>query len=221
MENHSLALALHILCGTVAIIAMALAYLVKKGPNFHAKIGRIYCYAMLGVCVSAIALFLLGSSTFLLLIALFSLYLVIVGWRFAMNRKGAVTRVDSALVMAGIAGGVSLLVMSAFIAVSESAPLGQTRAFAAVPMTFGIISILLAYQQHSTKKAGQNPRGKDRINLHVTYMGGGTISTVTAFTITVLGSSVFTWLGATLVGTPLLIWNQAGVRRGRIATDIR
>ena len=66
-------------------------------------------------------------------------------------------------------------------------------------------------------KEGKNPRDKKRINLHVTYMGAGTISTTTAFTITVLGSSVFTRLGSTVVGTPLLIWNQVGVNKGTIA----
>ncbi|HJL64985.1 MAG TPA: hypothetical protein QGF70_05300 [Candidatus Thalassarchaeaceae archaeon] len=220
MEAQYIALVFHILCGTIAIVTMILAFLTKKGPNSHAKIGRIYCYAMIGVCVTAIALFLFGSSAFLLLIAFFSLYLVLVGWRFAVNRKGAVTEIDNILVQFGVIGGAALLIMSAFIVNSDNAPFGRSKTFAAVPMIFGIISIALANQQHSLQKVGNNPRGKERINLHVTYMGAGTISTVTAFTITVLGSSIFTWLGATIVGTPLLIWNQVGVNKGTIAKSV-
>ena len=30
-------------------------------------------------------------------------------------------------------------------------------------------------------------------------------------------STVLTWLGATVIGTPLLIWNQLGVNKGTIA----
>ena len=66
----------------------------------------------------------------------------------------------------------------------------------------------------------KGPRGKQRIALHVTYMGAGTIATVTAFTITVFGSNVLTWLGATVIGTPLLTWNQIGVNKGKVASSV-
>ena len=220
MDAKSAVLWLHILCGAVAIVTMILAYITKKGPKMHAKVGRIYGYAMVGVGLTSIVLFLLGSSTFLLLIAFFSLYLVLVGWRFAVNRKGAITKFDNLLIKFGMIGGTALLLMAAFIASSGDAPFGLTKAFAAVPMTFGIISIALAYQQDTLQRDGSNPRGKQRISMHITYMGAGTISTVTAFTITVLGSSIFTWLGATIVGTPLLVWNQVGVNRGNVAKSV-
>ena len=217
MDAKATMLAIHIVCGFVALVTMVMAYLTKKGPAMHAKVGRIYGYAMVGVGLTAIVLFFLGASAFLLLIAFFSLYLVLVGWRFAINRKGEVSGVDTALIQLGMGGGVALLAMAVYIATAGDAPFGLSKAFAAVPITFGIISITLAFQQRTLQKEGKNPRGKKRINLHVTYMGAGTISTTTAFTITVLGSSVFTWLGATVVGTPLLIWNQVGVNKGTIA----
>jgi len=34
---------------------------------------------------------------------------------------------------------------------------------------------------------------------------------------TLFGSTIFTWLGATVIGTPLLVWNQLGVNKGTIA----
>ena len=240
MDAKSAVLWLHILCGAVAIVTMILAYITKKGPKMHAKVGRIYGYAMVGVGLTSIVLFLLGSSTFLLLIAFFSLYLVLVGWRFAVNRKGAITKVDNLLIKFGMIGGIALLLMAAFIASSGDAPFGLTKAFAAVPMTFGIISIALAYQQNTLQRDGSNPRGKQRISMHITYMGAGTISTVTAFTITVLGSSIFTWLGVLhyLYGTgkvaksvvdsdsnlqspSMIVWNQVEVNnRGNVAKSV-
>ena len=217
MGAKDIMLAIHILCGFVALVTMVMAYVTNKGPKFHAKVGRVYGLAMVGVGLTAIILFFLGASTFLLLIAFFSLYLVLVGWRFASNRKGEVSQVDKMLIQFGGLGGIALLGMSVFIATSGSAPFGQSKSFAAVPAAFGVISLALAYQQRTLQVEGSNPRGKKRISLHVTYMGAGTISTVTAFTITVFGSTVLTWLGATVIGTPLLIWNQLGVNKGTIA----
>ena len=217
MGAKDIMLAIHILCGFVALVTMVMAYITNKGPKFHARVGRVYGLAMVGVGLTAIILFFLGASTFLLLIAFFSLYLVLVGWRFASNRKGEVSQVDKMLIQFGGLGGIALLGMAVFIATSGSAPFGQSKSFAAVPAAFGVISLALAYQQRTLQVEGSNPRGKKRISLHVTYMGAGTISTVTAFTITVFGSTVLTWLGATMIGTPLLIWNQLGVNKGTIA----
>jgi uncharacterized membrane protein len=217
MGAKDIMLAIHILCGFVALVTMVMAYVTNKGPKFHARVGRVYGLAMVGVGLTAIILFFLGASTFLLLIAFFSLYLVLVGWRFASNRKGEVSQVDKMLTQFGGLGGIALLGMAVFIATSGSAPFGQSKSFAAVPAAFGVISLALAYQQRTLQVEGSNPRGKKRISLHVTYMGAGTISTVTAFTITVFGSTVLTWLGATMIGTPLLIWNQLGVNKGTIA----
>ena len=217
MGAKDIMLAIHILCGFVALVTMVIAYVTNKGPKLHARVGRVYGLAMVGVGLTAIILFFLGASTFLLLIAFFSLYLVLVGWRFASNRKGEVSQVDKMLIQFGGLGGIALLGMAVFIATSGSTPFGQSKSFAAVPATFGVISLALAYQQRTLQVEGSNPRGKKRISLHVTYMGAGTISTVTAFTITVFGSTVLTWLGATMIGTPLLIWNQLGVNKGTIA----
>ena len=217
MGAKDIMLAIHILCGFVALVTMVMAYVTNKGPKFHARVGRVYGFAMVGVGLTAIILFFFGASTFLLLIAFFSLYLVLVGWRFASNRKGEVSQVDKSLIQFGGLGGIALLGMAVLIATSGSAPFGQSKSFAAVPATFGVISLALAYQQLTLQVEGSNPKGKKRISLHVTYMGAGTISTVTAFTITVFGSTVLTWLGATVIGTPLLIWNQLGVNKGTIA----
>ena len=80
-------LLVHIAFGSVALLAAALAFLTKKGPKFHAKVGRVYALAMIGVGLTAGALWWLGSTDFLLFIAFFSTYMVLVGWRLGQNRK--------------------------------------------------------------------------------------------------------------------------------------
>ena len=94
MDLHSVVLTLHIIAGSVALLTMVMAYVTKKGPKAHAKIGRVYGMAMVAVGLTAAILFFLGASTFLLLIAFFSTYLVLVGWRFAKNRRGDIGAVD-------------------------------------------------------------------------------------------------------------------------------
>ena len=120
MDLHSVMLTLHIIAGSVALLTMVMAYVTKKGPKPHAKIGRVYGMAMVAVGLTAAILFFLGASTFLLLIAFFSTYLVLVGWRFAKNRRGDIGAVDRWLLIMGAVGGIGLSAMAAWIGV----PLG-------------------------------------------------------------------------------------------------
>ena len=127
--------------------------------------------AMVAVGLTAAILFFLGASTFLLLIAFFSTYLVLVGWRFAKNRRGDIGAVDRWLLIMGAVGGIGLSAMAAWIAISGDAPLGTSRGFAVVPAIFAAVLIGLVVQQRMLQSGEKGPRGKQRIALHVTYMG--------------------------------------------------
>ena len=81
MAIDTILLLIHIAFGSVALLTAALAFLTEKGPKFHAKVGRIYALAMIGVGLSAVALWLLGSTDFLLFIAFFSTYMSLAPWR--------------------------------------------------------------------------------------------------------------------------------------------
>ena len=141
----------------------------------------------------------LGSLDFLAsMIAFFSLYLVLVGWRFASNRKGEAGQVDTMLSPVWRPGwnrtfghGECSLPHRAAL---HSAYRNPSLRF---PQRFRQSSVwqwLTSNAPHRLKAAilevqeeNQSPR--------CTYMGAGTISTVTAFTITtVFGSTLFTWL---------------------------
>ena len=49
MAMDTVLLLIHIAFGSVALLTAALAFLTEKGPKFHAKVGRIYALAMIGV----------------------------------------------------------------------------------------------------------------------------------------------------------------------------
>ncbi len=209
-------LLIHIAFGSVALLTAALAFLTEKGPKFHAKVGRIYALAMIGVGLSAVALWLLGSTDFLLFIAFFSTYMVLVGWRLGQNRRGLVNNIDQALVGMGIIGTLGLLFISADIAFGGIGPWDEEATFAIVPLVFSFICGSLTYFQRLSLRSGTAPRGKERIRLHGIFMGAGTISTVTAFLLTAIGGGIVVWLLPTVIGTALILYNLGGLRSGRV-----
>ena len=98
-------LVIHIIAGSVALATAAVALITAKGGVHHIRAGRVYATAMALVCVSALPLALLGSDVVLLLVAVFSSYLVFAGWRFARNRSGGPQMVDwAALAAMGLTG---------------------------------------------------------------------------------------------------------------------
>ena len=91
---------------------------------------------------------------------------------------------------------------------------------AVVPLVFAFICGFLTYFQRLSLKSGVAPRGKERIRLHGIFMGAGTISTVTAFSLTAVGGGVVMWLLPTAIGTPLIVWNLGGLRTGRVQVPV-
>ena len=150
-------LLIHITFGSVALLTAAIAFLTEKGPKFHAKVGRIYAFAMIGVGLTAGALWWMGSTDFLLFIAFFSTYMVLVGWRLGQNRKGSVGNIDQTLVGLGIIGTLGLLFISADIGFGD-----KEASFAIVPLVFSFICGSLTYFQRLSLKSGTAPRGKER-----------------------------------------------------------
>tara|TARA_B100000003_G_C10931242_1_gene371225 strand:+ start:564 stop:1241 length:678 start_codon:yes stop_codon:yes gene_type:complete len=220
MDLREAFLLLHVACGSIALLTAALAFLTEKGPKFHAKVGRYYALAMSGVGLTAGALWWLGSTEFLLFIAFFSTYMVLVGWRLGQNRKGVVDSVDRTLVGMGLVGTVGLLFISIDIAFGLVGLSEESTSFAVVPLVFAFICGFLTYFQRLSLKSGVAPRGKERIRLHGIFMGAGTISTVTAFSLTAVGGGVVMWLLPTAIGTPLIVWNLGGLRTGRVQVPV-
>ena len=216
MEGRDIVLILHVACGSIALLTSALAFLTQKGPKFHAKVGRAYALAMTGVGLTSIGLWLLGSSDFLLFIAFFSTYMVLVGWRLGQNRQGSVGITDQFLIGLGLIGTLGLLFIAINIAFTANNELDQSPFFAIVPLVFAVICGALTYFQRLSLKSGVAPRGKERIRLHGIFMGAGTISTVTAFSLTAIGGGIVIWLLPTAIGSPLIAYNLGGLRTDRV-----
>ena len=87
-------LPIHILAGTIALLAAAFAICSEKGKKIHITAGRTYFWGMAGIFLTASPMSIITSDVFLFLIAFFSFYLAFAGRRFAQNRKGIASLFD-------------------------------------------------------------------------------------------------------------------------------
>ncbi len=208
MLNTSL-LAIHIVSGSVALLTAAIALITQKGGARHVWAGRVYAAAMTSVFLTSIPLALLGSSIFLLLIAVFSFYLVFAGWRFARNYEGKPHLADWVAISAMGLTGLGMWCYAAVLARGGSSQW--------ITMTlFGFIALALSLADVRFYRAA-NARGTQRIARHLTNMMAGTIATVTAVLVVNLETNPV-WLGwvlPTILITPLIVWWNFRITRRR------
>ena len=204
---------LHIAAGSIALLAALVALVAAKGRRYHILLGRVYAIAMTVIFLTSLPLAILGASAFLLLIAVFSFYLVFAGWRFARNRRGAPELVDWCA--AAIMGLTGLSMWGYGIALGRAGN-GQWVTM----LIFGAIAVALSlvdarYYVRSAKR--QTRAGVPWVQRHLTNMLAGTIATVTAVAVVNVDPDPgwLTGILPTLVITPLIIWWNVRVARSR------
>ena len=84
---HQILLVIHIICGSIALLSGPVAMFNQNGNNIHRISGRIFFRAMTVVFITAIFLSIMGSSLFLLMIAVFSYYNIAVAYRALYLKK--------------------------------------------------------------------------------------------------------------------------------------
>ena len=204
-------LVIHITAGSVALLMAAVALTTAKGGRHHVLAGRVYTSAMTVIFLTALPLAMLGSSVFLLLIAVFSFYLVFAGWRFACNRRGYPRAVDwSAVATMGVTG----LAMWGYGIVLA----GDGDDQWVTMLLLGGIAVVLSLvdtRYYFCLTREQKPSGSSRIRRHLTNMLAGTISTVTAvFVVNVNTNPVWlAWILPGVVIAPLVVWWNVRIRR--------
>ncbi|MYE53825.1 MAG: hypothetical protein F4X34_01330 [Chloroflexi bacterium] len=198
---------IHIAAGSVALLTAAIALITQKGGTKHIRAGRLYAASMTLVFLTAVPLAYLGSSVFLLLIAVFSFYLVFAGWRFARNYEGNPHIVDWAAITAM---GLTGLGMWGYAAVLMRG--GNSQWITMV--LFGFIALALSVADVRFYRAAQTQSAR-RIARHLTNMMAGTIATITAVVVVNVDTNPV-WLGwimPTLLITPLIVWWNIRIAR--------
>ena len=193
-------LPIHILAGTIALLAAVFAICSEKGKKIHINAGRTYYWGMAGIFLTALPMSIITSNVFLFLIAFFSFYLAFAGRRFAQNRKGIASIVDWIAVGLMIAAGLGMWVLAVFYSIENNSQYITLS-------VFGFIAIALGYTDYKTYKQ-QEATGNKRIARHLTNMLAGTIAVVTAVLVVNIDMEPqwLPWILPTVILVPLIIW---------------
>jgi uncharacterized membrane protein len=102
-------LILHILAGTVSLLAGTLAMIVRKGGRLHRASGNVFTVAILILASSALYLAIMKSQNGNIIASIITFYMISTAW-LAGRRRG-VGRLDLAALMVGIGGAAAILTL--------------------------------------------------------------------------------------------------------------
>ncbi len=199
---------LHISAGFVGFFMAPAALAVRKGGAAHRRWGRVFFWAMAVAGTTALAGAQHIHSLFLLLTAVFSLYMAGFGYRSLFLKQLAwdarVAAFDWAV------AGLGLAVFLGTVAYG-------VRAGNVPVAVFGALGALTAARQlRGYARAGRWTKNQWLLN-HISGFMASYIAAVSAFSATSLRFIPFPYnfLWPTLVGIPVIAWWQRRVRRGR------
>lgn len=196
----------HIAAGVVALVAGTGALITTKGGRRHRLAGKAYVASMGVVVGSVLPLFVFEPGDaflqFLLLVAVFSGYLVFSGYRVVSRKRpgDGPERVDWVAAGAAIIACLGLAGMGVG-RVLRGDPFGVVMVvFGAIGGAFGGTDV------RALRRGGTDARIPD----HLSRMIGGFIATVTAVSAVNLTAvpAVVAWLWPTAVGVPLIVYWQ-------------
>lgn len=208
-------LALHIIAGSISVLAAFVATLTKirnVNHKWHVYSGQVFFWGMLVIFLTAIAMSFLNSNIPLFAIAIFSFYMALSGFRYAKNRKAVPSTQDYVYSLTMLVVGVAMIVYGAIM-------FRQSEGLTVILIIFGAIGGWAGWEDFSALRKG-GLKGKERIAQHLNRMLGGTIATITAVVVTNFSFPAapwLLWLAPTFLITPIIvIWTRkirAGVVR--------
>lgn len=201
---------LHILAGTVTLITGPLAIFYNfKNAKAHRKVGKLFFYAMLYVCASAIMGYVrrpdLVFYEFLLGISFMVLAGIFRGVRSIqfMQGKQRAGAFDWAYTLALGLTGIAMLWRSATLAGSGNP---DYQVFVILFAVFGVGSLSDITQNVRLLRNPEAVHRLDWYRLHVQSMIGAFMASTTAFTVNVASDVLpwfVAWFGPTLLLLPL------------------
>ena len=210
---YDILLPIHIVAGFCCLLTAFGAILTKKGQTWHVRSGRVFFWGMVVIFVTALPMTLLRPNLFLFLVAIFSFYQALTGWRLARNRTGQPSRLDWAAAGVMTAVGVGMIVFGGRMLLAGETLGLVMLAFGGLGGSFGLYDLAQFRRKPLT--------GKRRIAAHLSRMLGGTIATVTAFVVTnfQFSPAFVLWLAPTVVLVPLIVyWNRVILKPAKPAT---
>lgn len=205
-KYHIYFLSVHITAGMLALLCGLLAMLLKKGSKPHRLAGKIYFWGMSVVFVTAVIMSLYHEIPFLLMIAVFSFYGAVTGYRvlyWAKKNGNGVQWFDWA---AGFCNGIFC---AALLVYGIMKLLDGNTSFGIIAMVFASFGIAGSVRDIRNFRM-KTTRPGFRIGSHIGNMIGAYIATVTAFVVTNITGvpAIILWLGPTVLFLPVIFYWQ-------------
>lgn len=205
MSTFKIFLVLHIISGFTAFVAAPIAMMVAKGGKKHRLWGKVFFWAITGVCSSGFIMSVMHSNLFLFMISGFSYYLVASGYRWLYRKKVQsvkdVALIDWILAGAAVIFNLSLLIFGIYYIINS-----HDNAFGYIAVVFGLLGINLV--RGNVMEFFRPAEEKYAWLLHhIGGMVGGYIATVSAFSAVNFNflPTIIQWLWPTIIGVPLLL----------------
>jgi uncharacterized membrane protein len=201
MDYFKIMLIVHIIGGCTSLLVGLLILFFKKGDKRHILLGSIFFWSMLCSSIVSIPMSILHPNTFLLLIGIWTIYMLISGKRFLKIKNSTdVTKLD------WVISFIMFIVAIVFIGKGLFRVAGG-NAFGIVLVVFGTIGLLFVNNDIKAYR-GKSKEINFGLMIHIQRMMGAFIASLTAFLVvnnTVL-PSVVAWLLPTLFLVPLIVF---------------
>lgn len=203
---------IHIAGGTSALITGLGAMLTKKGSPVHKRFGKIYFLSMTAVFVGALATAIGHHKDFLLMVAFFSYYMTVRGYRILYMKKLNLGQKPTWMdwMITGVSGAFILFLLGwGVVALINGYGMGI------VGIVFGIIGS--SFLIRDIRNFITPPSEKMHWWYgHIASMGGSYISAVTAFVVVNIQIGQFNWLlwilpgmiGGVLIGRTIRFYKK-------------
>jgi uncharacterized membrane protein len=196
----------HAALGGLALLAGSLAMIFKKGSTKHKTSGKVFFFSMLGSALFALVVALTPShsSPFLLAIGIFSLYLLLSGYR-ALRFKQIATEltIDKLISSSMLLVGVLMILIPIIVNSKLNIVLAV---FGAIGIFSGIRDLRLYRSPDKLKQRW--------LSLHLGNMMGAYIASFTAFlVVNQFFPPLVGWLGPTIIGSFYIAWWNRKLRK--------
>lgn len=196
---------IHIAAGFTAFFIAPCAMLTRKGGDAHRRWGKIYFWSMAVMALTAIIVAAYRPNIFLLLIAIFSFYMALTGYRVLFRKRPDKGQKANALDWA--AASIMLVVGAALVGLGFFAP-QVLRINPIISSVFGVTGIMFGARDVQKFLRPSAQKNSWFFN-HIGGMLGSYIAAVSAFSVVNFDflPTVLRWLWPTMIGVPgIFIW---------------
>ena len=200
-------LIIHIIAGSIGLLTGTINIIKKKGDKAHKSVGKFFFYSMLINGFAGLIMSLIHRNDFLLIVAVFSIYMVATGQRFLslkqLHKEQKPKAIDWILTYTMLVFAFLFITYGSYLLINKVN-------FGIVLLVFGVVSCLMAIKDIKVYKG--NIKEKNYwLLLHIQRMVGSYIAALTAFIVVNnhFMPGIVGWLLPTVIFTPLIVkWTK-------------